>query len=252
MSVEDSDEEVEEPPAPLPRQQERQQQVQAAALAMTATPRAVSSTWSGGWEASATPSVSSSWAAGGGWERAFRHDDEMLRACGLWCKKVEADGACLFRAFSDQLEGDGGSEHLKYRTQCVTFLEAHRNEFAPFIETAFKQYCTKLREPSAWGGHVEAQALSRALGVNVLIHQPAEAQTAEDVPQHGIAVVCDDEDAPCVQVCFHPRYHSGAHYNSVRCVGDRGDGMPVAATLQELRERMVESLRARKQKMSPG
>jgi len=249
MSVEDSDEEEEEPPAPLPRQQERQQQ--AAALAMTATPtRAVSSTWSGGWEASTTPSVSSSW---GGWERSFRHDDEKLRACGLWCKKVEADGACLFRAFSDQLEGDGGSEHLKYRSQCVTFLEAHRNEFEPFVEGRWKPYCSKLREPSSWGGHVEAQALSRALGVNALIHLPAEAQSAEDVPQHGIEVLnFEPDNAPCVQLCFHPRYHCGPHYNSVRCVGDKGDGMPIAATLLELRERMLESLRARKQKMSSG
>merc|ERR1719203_2427958 len=99
---------------------------------------------------------------------------------------MEADGACLFRAFSDQLEGDGGMEHAKYRSRCVTFLEAHRTEFAPFVEGGFKGYLTRLREPAAWGGHVEAQALSRALGVNALIHLPAEAQSAEDVPSSGI------------------------------------------------------------------
>lgn len=200
----------------------------------------------------ATPqAVVGPWA--GGWERAFRHDDELLRACGLWCKKVEADGACLFRAFSDQLEGDGGSEHLKYRTCCVTFLEAHRTEFAPFVEGGFKGYCSRLREPSAWGGHVEAQALSRALGVNALIHLPAEAQTVEEVPRLGIEVLNFAEDARCIQLCFHPRYHSGPHYNSVRCVGDKGDGIPPTSSLAELRERMAEALRARKQKQtSPG
>jgi len=190
--------------------------------------------------------VAGSWA--GGWERAFRHDDDLLRACGFWCKRVEADGACLFRAFSDQLEGDGGFRHLEFRKTCVAFLEAHRNEFAPFVEGSFKGYCSRLREPTAWGGHVEAQALSRALGVNTLIHMPAEAQLPDDVPGLGVEVLNFAEDAPCVQLCFHPRYHSGPHYNSVRCLGDSGDGIPAVANLHELRQRMVEALKARREK----
>jgi len=161
---------------------------------------------------------------------------------------VEADGACLFRAFSDQLEGDGGSGHLKYRSQCVTFLEAHKCDFAPFVEGGFKGYCDRLREPSAWGGHVEAQALSRALGVNALIHLPAEASTADDVPGLSIEFMNFEEDTRCVQLCFHARYHSGPHYNSVRCVGDKGDGVPPLSSIAKLRSSMSEALRARKQK----
>jgi len=189
------------------------------------------------------------WAGGGGggWERNFRRDDELLRACGLWCKKVEADGACLFRAFSDQLEGDGGSKHLQYREKCVTYMEEYRADFEPFITSNFKGYCAKLREPAAWGGHVEAQALSRALGVNCLIHLPNEAEAAEEVPDKAIEVL-NFEDAPCVQLCFHPRYHSGPHYNSVRSCGDKGDGVPSAAKVSELRERMLEVLRTRRQR----
>lgn len=191
------------------------------------------------------------WAGGGGgggWERNFRRDDELLRACGLWCKKVEADGACLFRAFSDQLEGDGGSKHLQYREKCVTYLEEYRAEFEAFITEDFKRYCAKLREPAAWGGHVEAQALSRALGVNALIHVPNEADAAQDVPEKAIEVLNFGEDAPCVQLCFHPRYHSGPHYNSVRSSGDKGDGIPSVSNVKELRERMLEVLRTRRQR----
>jgi len=181
----------------------------------------------------------------GGWERAFRQDDDLLRSCGFWCKRVEADGACLFRAFSDQLDGDGGAGHLELRERCVAFLEAHRAEFAPFVEGSFETYCSRLREPTAWGGHVEAQALSRALGVNTLIHVPAEAQQAGDVPGTGVEVLNFAEDAPCVQIAFHPRYHSGAHYNSVRCLDDSGDGVPAPTNLLELRRRMEDALRAR-------
>jgi len=209
----------------------------------TAKAAAVAPPTGGLWTALPPPTS----GGGGGWERSFRRDDELLRACGLWCKKVEADGACLFRAFADQLEGDGGSEHAKYRALCVSFLEAHRTEFAPFVEAPFKGYCARLREPAAWGGHVEAQVLSRALGVNALIHRPADVQSAEDVPGAAVEVLnFVGEDAQCVQLCFHPRYHAGPHYNSVRCAGDRGDGAPPRTSLAELREKMLEALRARR------
>jgi len=184
------------------------------------------------------------WATGG-WERNFQRDDKMLRSCGLFCKRVEADGACLFRAFSDQLEGDGGAEHLLYRERCVSFLEAHRNDFAPFVEINFRTYCARLREPAAWGGHVEAQALSRALGVNAIIHLPAEAERAEDVPRTAIEVMNFDASARCIQLCYHPNYHAGPHYNSVRRLVDRNDGVPPSATLTEVRESIAEALKAR-------
>lgn len=196
---------------------------------------------------------SSSWVGSNGWERNFRRDDELLRACGCWCKKVEADGACLFRAFSDQLEGDGGQQHLKYRETCVSFLEAHRKEFEGFVEGQFLRYCAKLREPAEWGGELEAKALSQALGVNALIHIPAEAKDAEDIPRSSIELVNFGEDkARCVQICFHPTYHAGPHYNSVRWAGDTGGGVPAVASLSELRERMSEALRVRRQRQQGG
>lgn len=180
---------------------------------------------------------------GPGWERAFRRDDEMLRACGLWCKKVEADGACLFRAFSDQLEGDGGSGHLGLRTQCVNYLEQHKAEYSDFVEGNFKQYCVRMRGPTEFGGHMEVEALSKALKVNVLIHRPSEARSAEQAPQLALEVINNhDKNAPCVQVCFHPQYHAGPHYNSVRCVGDDGVGLPDQLTVARLREVIDDAL----------
>merc|ERR1712194_612155 len=172
-----------------------------------------------------------------GWERAFKRDDELLKACGFYCKKVEADGACLFRAFSDQLEGDGGSGHLGLRKKCVSFLEAHKTEFAPFVEGNFKTYCQRLREPTEWAGHMEIEALSRTLGVNTLIHVPSEAQSPDGLQEVAIEVVNFTEESPCVQICFHPRYHAGPHYNSVRWLGDAIDGMPRPTTITELRAR---------------
>jgi len=180
----------------------------------------------GGWEPPAAT----------GWERSFRRDDDMLRASGLWCKKVEADGACLFRAFSDQLEGDGGAGHIEFRRKCVEYLEAHEAEYAPFVEGSFNTYLSRMMEPSEWAGHTEVEALSKTLGVNIIIHRPAEANSPEEARKLALEVINFDENAPCVQVCYHPRYHAGPHYNSVRCLGDDGSGQPIVRTITEMRE----------------
>merc|ERR1740121_371583 len=96
-------------------------------------------------------------------------------ACGLWIKDVEADGACLFRAFADQLSGNP-EEHAAFREGCVDFMEANRGDFEPFLEEEFEQYCAQMRQSTTWGGHVEVQALARCHGVNAIIYRPSEAR----------------------------------------------------------------------------
>jgi len=179
-----------------------------------------------------------------GWQRALRRDQDLLKSCGLWIKEVEADGACLFRAFADQLDGDGGTAHAAYRERCVDFIQAHREDFEPFLEQDFDEYCARMREPTTWGGHVEAQALARCGGVNVLIYRPAEASRPDALQGSTVEILASEEsDCRCVQMSFHPTHHHGQHYNSVRCAGDSGDGPPPAASVAELRRRIEDALR---------
>jgi len=175
-----------------------------------------------------------------GWERALRRDQELLKSCGLWIKEVEADGACLFRAFADQLGGDGGQAHAQLRERCVDFMQAHRDDFEPFLEEDFSAYCARMREPSTWGGHVEAQALARCEGVNALIYRPAEAGSRLDGLLSTLVEIptSEESDARCVQLSFHPTHHAGQHYNSVRCSEDEGAGPAPAVSLAELRTRL--------------
>jgi len=184
------------------------------------------------------------WSAqtGGGWQQNFRRDDQLLRACGLWCKQVEADGACLFRAFADQLEGD---DHLELRKKCVAFMEANKELFEPFIEGSYSSYLSKLKMASTWGGEVEVQALTRILKVNALIYQPSNAASPEDVWRLAHQIVNFDDETPCVQLCFHPNYHTGAHYNSVRYIGDSGESKPALVSLVAIGAKMEEDLRGR-------
>jgi len=179
-----------------------------------------------------------------GWERALRKDQDLLKACGLWIKEVDGDGACLFRAFADQLDGSNGSDHLAYRERCVDFLKAHRDDFEPFLDEDFNEYCSRMREPTAWGGHVEVQALSRALGVNAVIFQPTEAGRPDKLLSTCVEMVSTDEDsARCVQLSFHPQHHAGEHYNSVRCVDDNGEGAALCPSVTELKRRIADALK---------
>lgn len=150
--------------------------------------------------------------------------------------------ACLFRAFADQMEGNGGAGHAAYREQCIDFLHAHRADFEPFLEEDFNEYCTRMRQPAAWGGHVEVQALARALGVNALIYQPAEAGRPDRLVSTAVEMITSEaDDARCVQLSFHPTHHAGQHYNSVRCSTDEGSGPPPAISLTELRRRIEDA-----------
>lgn len=180
-----------------------------------------------------------------GWKRALRRDQELLKACGLWIKEVEADGACLFRAFADQLEGEGGQAHAAYRERCVDFMRAHREDFEPFLEEDFEAYCIRMCEPTTWGGHVEAQALARCHGVNAVIYRPAEAGGQPEALQRTTVEILTSEasDSRCIQLSFHPTHHAGQHYNSVRWEGDLGDGPAPLASVTELRRRIDEALR---------
>lgn len=179
-----------------------------------------------------------------GWERALKRDEELLAACGLRMNEMEADGACLFRAFSDQMDGDGGSGHAAYREKCIDFLQAHRSDFEPFLEDDFDEYCARMRKATSWGGHVEVQALSRALGINALIYQPAEAGRADRLSSSAVEMATSEvDDTRCVQLSYHPTHHAGQHYNSVRCSTDDSTGPPPSASLTELRRRIEEALK---------
>lgn len=179
-----------------------------------------------------------------GWERALKRDQELLQACGLRIKEVDSDGACLFRAFADQMEGNGGDGHAAYREKCIDFLQAHRADFEPFLEEDFDRYCTRMREPAAWGGHVEVQALARALGVNAMIYQPAEAGRPDRLVSTAVEMATSEaDDARCVQLSFHPTHHAGQHYNSVRWSLDEGSGPAQVVSLTELQRRIEEALK---------
>lgn len=57
---------------------------------------------------------------------------EQLRQNGMTLRRIEGDGNCLFRAFSDQIHGDQ-SLHKELRKKVTEFMKEQRDDFEPFV-----------------------------------------------------------------------------------------------------------------------
>lgn len=136
----------------------------------------------------------------GNWERILQQETDFLAKFGLKINKIEADGACLFRAFANQYFNDE-NKHDEVRQACVDFMEKNPDDFSPFIDVeavasieeesggastsacssmigitdsnCFSFYCKTMRKPKTWGGEMEIQALSKCYNVNVTVHVPS-------------------------------------------------------------------------------
>lgn len=86
-------------------------------------------------------------------------------------------------------------------------MRQHEDDFAPFIEDnrSFSAYVAEMSRCGVWGGNMELQALSMALGVNIRIHQ-LKGPRSYDIRNH------NHRKAPII----HLSYHRNEHYASVR------------------------------------
>jgi hypothetical protein len=101
--------------------------------------------------------------------------------------------------------------HLDYRTRTVEFLSRNREDYEPFIEYEdFDKYISRMGKEGTWAGHIELQALSLTLQMNLVIHKlTSNSMELINFPQN-----------PAV----HLSYHNGEHYNCVRPIGQEISG----------------------------
>ncbi|PRP82665.1 glycoside hydrolase family 81 protein [Planoprotostelium fungivorum] len=128
--------------------------------------------------------------------------DSKLKSLGLLRKKIPKDGACLFRAVSDQVLLTQ-RYHYPLRQMCVNHIEERQDDYEPFVCVSgmpFKKYCLAMRKPNAWGGQVELQALSLILKRNFVIYS---MQSLE-------ATLVDNSFSKKVLLCYY-----GNHYDVV-------------------------------------
>ncbi|OAR00170.1 hypothetical protein LLEC1_01989 [Akanthomyces lecanii] len=139
-----------------------------------------------------------------------------MEAEGLVEQDIAPDGHCLFSAVADQLQtqlsiplckavdGAGCPAYKTVRRAATDFMEAHCNDFAPFVEGDFGTYLARMRDTAEWGGEPELMALARAYGVGIRVVQDGRT---EEIGQG---------EKLLWLAYYRHGYGLGEHYNSLR------------------------------------
>lgn len=155
-------------------------------------------------------------ANGGGFDD-FLSLNNQLSCLGLSLKQIPGDGNCLFRALGDQLDGSA-QDHMEHRASVVQYMRQHRDDFEPFVEDdiSFDSHLASLADQGTFGGNDSIVAFARLHCCTVVIHQLNKPLWQIHGGRNG---------SPGSQE-VHISYHNGDHYNSVRRIGDMGEGPP--------------------------
>ncbi|KAL7809152.1 hypothetical protein V8C44DRAFT_147734 [Trichoderma aethiopicum] len=146
-------------------------------------------------------------------------------AHGLSEKEIQPDGHCLFSALADQLAQNGiplggddaaAEKEPAYRTvrkAATGYMEAHADDFAPFLEEDLGDYVRKMRDTAEWGGQLELMAVARRYGVEIRVIQDGRTERiGGDEEGKG-----EGEGAKTLWLAYYRHgYGLGEHYNSLR------------------------------------
>ncbi|KAI0108496.1 cysteine proteinase [Daldinia grandis] len=147
-----------------------------------------------------------------------------FKANNLVEKEIQPDGHCLFSAIADQLqtrdiplgpdtETKGKPAYRVVRQAATKYMEAHADDFAPFLEEPLDTYVPKIRDTAEWGGQLELSALANAYGVEIKVLQDGRTETIEPSTDKG-----GMERQRIWLAYYRHGYGLGEHYNSLRKV----------------------------------
>ncbi|KAK6951044.1 hypothetical protein Daesc_007573 [Daldinia eschscholtzii] len=148
-----------------------------------------------------------------------------FKANNLVEKEIQPDGHCLFSAVADQLQARGvplGPEpeikdmpaYRVVRRAATDYMEAHADDFAPFLEEPLDTYVPKIRDTAEWGGQLELSALANAYGVEIKVLQDGRTETIE--PNTGGEEEKKNKRERIWLAYYRHGYGLGEHYNSLR------------------------------------
>jgi len=87
---------------------------------------------------------------------------------GLGELRVDGDGACQFRALSDQLYRSP-RHHLAVRTAVVAQLRRHAERYADYVPMDYEDYLARMAKPDEWGDHVTLQAAADVFSADISV-----------------------------------------------------------------------------------
>jgi OTU domain-containing protein 6 len=143
-----------------------------------------------------------------------------LQKLNLQVVEIPADGHCLYRSISRQLQILEGTDISVEQLRKLTaqYIASHPDDFVAFLLSEENDdledvdtYVAKIvqTEPVHWGGEPELVALSGVLNRDIVVH------SADSALWKASAVEARGERLP-LQVSYHKYYFGlGNHYNSV-------------------------------------
>ncbi|XP_025418279.1 OTU domain-containing protein 5-B-like isoform X2 [Sipha flava] len=139
------------------------------------------------------------------WVEQDRVFEKKLKKCGLILKQMKDDGACLFRAVSDQLFGDQDMHDI-VRKQCMDYVASNKDYYMQYVTEDFNTYIARKRLDQTHGNHVEIHAMSE------LYNRPIEVYCYDIEP---INIFNRANTSETLNAPIRLSYQRGSHYNSI-------------------------------------
>lgn len=139
------------------------------------------------------------------WVERDRIFEKRMRKKGFVVKNMKEDGACLFRAVSDQVYGDQ-EMHDFVRKQCMDYIAANRDHYSQYMTEDFNNYVNRKRLDRTHGNHIEIQAMCE------MYNRPIEVfcYTKDPINTFHSHKATENTNEP-----IRLSYQRGSHYNSL-------------------------------------
>lgn len=132
----------------------------------------------------------------------------QMQKRGLVETMIRPDGHCLYSACAQTLVTDKSQDFKTIRSAAADFMNAHQDDFAPFMEEPIESYTYKIKDTAEWGGHLELQAISRAFSVSIHVLQ-ADGHVDILTPH-------EPTDTVIWLAYYRHSFGLGEHYNALR------------------------------------
>ncbi|XP_014481194.1 PREDICTED: OTU domain-containing protein 5-A isoform X3 [Dinoponera quadriceps] len=138
------------------------------------------------------------------WQERDRWFEKHMRKKGFIVKKMDEDGACLFRAVADQVYGDQ-EMHGVVRKHCMDYIASNKEFFRNFVAAEdFSNYVNRKRLEYVHGNHIEMHAMSEMYNRSIQLY----CYSTEPIDIFHTTVKSDNEP-------IRLSYQRDSHYNSI-------------------------------------
>lgn len=127
---------------------------------------------------------------------------------GLVEIQIRPDGHCLYSACAQTIPGLEKKTYKDVRSAAADYMDAHTDDFTPFLEEPIESYVHKVRDTAEWGGHLELQAIAKRYNINISVLQ-ANGQIEEIQPEQS-------SETNAWLAYYRHSFGLGEHYNALR------------------------------------